>query len=614
MTATVNWTYKDSVAGQFALTAWQSGQCSTMPASTYRQAVMGLAQSSAQLSGLDMYAQGRAGKQWVPPATSPDPQTQWRSEVARNVGGAAPRGLSPHAKAYALAARWCLRQLAEAKPATGAPDAACGGIIPPGEPGEGNPLLWPAVAVVASAFVAAAYATGQAITGLISLKRARTAEAADTARWITHAQMTLKATGKIPPPPQSVQALAAAEAKAQDSSLVKQAVLVLAVAAAGYAAYRFTRPERRTNPRRVSDPPPRRRLRRAKPSPKPPRRNNAGKKRKAPRAAPRRKPKAEARARRAQNPWPLAWGPDAAFKLGEIYGDREAGLRELLATARWDAKREPLTKKDKSDLRRGYEAGKKGSRGQAGAYGGAGRSSAAAAQGVRASRLGDRGPRGTNWTGHKPKTKKNPPRTFKPGQAVKVGKAYRMDGPARPDEWTGGPYTVVSGPHANGDYGLARGASDARYTPSEAAQLSSADADVFINAGRLRRARRTRKHNPRKRSAPKRGAGGRWLQRADRAIAKKGTAGSFDEQAARAGYPDALEYAAAIMKSWRAWTAAGKPQKTKPTVQNRKTRRKQGITLKTMRRANFALNAQKRKKKTRSQVSGARRASRAKRR
>ena len=70
-------------------------------------------------------------------------------------------------------------------------------------------------------------------------------------------------------------------------------------------------------------------------------------------------------------------------------------------------------------------------------------------------------------------------------------------------------------------------------------------------------------------------------------IEAKGTEGAFTKQARRAGYKDTMEFARAVMDGWR----SGKKK-----VFNKKTRRLQRITEKTMDRANFALNVQKRRK------------------
>ena len=76
-----------------------------------------------------------------------------------------------------------------------------------------------------------------------------------------------------------------------------------------------------------------------------------------------------------------------------------------------------------------------------------------------------------------------------------------------------------------------------------------------------------------------------WLQEADEEIEEAGTEGAFTKQARRAGYKNTMQFARAVMKGWRSG---------KKTVLNKKTRKQQGITKKTMSRANFAINAQKR--------------------
>ena len=81
-----------------------------------------------------------------------------------------------------------------------------------------------------------------------------------------------------------------------------------------------------------------------------------------------------------------------------------------------------------------------------------------------------------------------------------------------------------------------------------------------------------------------------WLQEADQEIEDDGTEGAFTKQARRAGYKNTMEFARKVMAGWRSG---------KKTVLNKKTRKKQGITKKTMARANFAINAQKRRRNPR---------------
>ena len=81
-----------------------------------------------------------------------------------------------------------------------------------------------------------------------------------------------------------------------------------------------------------------------------------------------------------------------------------------------------------------------------------------------------------------------------------------------------------------------------------------------------------------------------WLQEADEEIEDSGTEGAFTKQARRAGYKNTMQFARAVMKGWRSG---------KKTVLNKKTRKQQGITKKTMSRANFAINAQKRRRNPR---------------
>lgn len=85
----------------------------------------------------------------------------------------------------------------------------------------------------------------------------------------------------------------------------------------------------------------------------------------------------------------------------------------------------------------------------------------------------------------------------------------------------------------------------------------------------------------------KKNPSGRWIQKVDKRIEKKGTEGAFTKQAKRAGYNDPMEYAAKIMAAWR----SGRKR-----VYNRKTKRDQKISLQLMRRANFALNVQSRRR------------------
>lgn len=74
-----------------------------------------------------------------------------------------------------------------------------------------------------------------------------------------------------------------------------------------------------------------------------------------------------------------------------------------------------------------------------------------------------------------------------------------------------------------------------------------------------------------------------WIQNVDKEIDKKNTKGAFTRQARNAGYENTLDYAKAVMKGWK------KDKK----VYNKKNKRMQRITEKTMRRANFALSVNK---------------------
>ena len=77
----------------------------------------------------------------------------------------------------------------------------------------------------------------------------------------------------------------------------------------------------------------------------------------------------------------------------------------------------------------------------------------------------------------------------------------------------------------------------------------------------------------------------KWLQEVDEEMEEDHTVGAFTKQARRAGYSNTMEYARKVMAAWRDGTKK---------VYNKKTRKRQGITTRTMRRANFAINAQKR--------------------
>ena len=88
------------------------------------------------------------------------------------------------------------------------------------------------------------------------------------------------------------------------------------------------------------------------------------------------------------------------------------------------------------------------------------------------------------------------------------------------------------------------------------------------------------------------GAGGKqsnpkWIQAVDKEIEEKGTEGAFTAQARKAGYTDTMDFARKVMKGWK----SGKK------VYNKRTGKTQTISLRTMRRANFAINVQKRNPK-----------------
>lgn len=90
------------------------------------------------------------------------------------------------------------------------------------------------------------------------------------------------------------------------------------------------------------------------------------------------------------------------------------------------------------------------------------------------------------------------------------------------------------------------------------------------------------------RSAPVRRSKKKWAQAVDRGIARRGTEGALTRQARRAGYDNTLTFARKAMSGWRSGSR---------TMVNKKTGKKQPVTLRTMRRANFALNVQPKKKR-----------------
>jgi len=80
----------------------------------------------------------------------------------------------------------------------------------------------------------------------------------------------------------------------------------------------------------------------------------------------------------------------------------------------------------------------------------------------------------------------------------------------------------------------------------------------------------------------------KWAQAVDRGIARRGTEGALTRQARRAGYDNTLTFARKAMAGWRNGSR---------TMVNKKTGKKQPVTVRTMRRANFALNVQPKKKR-----------------
>jgi len=96
--------------------------------------------------------------------------------------------------------------------------------------------------------------------------------------------------------------------------------------------------------------------------------------------------------------------------------------------------------------------------------------------------------------------------------------------------------------------------------------------------------RKTAKRKTTKRATKKRAD---WLQKADREIQRDGTQGAFTRQARRAGWRDTLAYARAVMAAWR---------RGDKLVMNQRTGKRQRVTKRTMERANFAINAQRRRR------------------
>lgn len=94
--------------------------------------------------------------------------------------------------------------------------------------------------------------------------------------------------------------------------------------------------------------------------------------------------------------------------------------------------------------------------------------------------------------------------------------------------------------------------------------------------------RRTKRRTKRVRSKKK------WAQAVDRGMQERGTVGSFTTQARSAGYSDTMEFARKVMAGWRDGSK---------TVYNKRTRRNMRITKRTMYRANFAINIQKRRRR-----------------
>jgi hypothetical protein len=102
------------------------------------------------------------------------------------------------------------------------------------------------------------------------------------------------------------------------------------------------------------------------------------------------------------------------------------------------------------------------------------------------------------------------------------------------------------------------------------------DGPVSFTTKAKRKAKSKKRKNP----------GHDWIQKATAKSKAAGTEGAFTKQAKRAGYRTALSFAKAIMRRWRAGHK---------TVENKKTGRMQRVSVTTMRRANLAINMQKRR-------------------
>jgi hypothetical protein len=99
-------------------------------------------------------------------------------------------------------------------------------------------------------------------------------------------------------------------------------------------------------------------------------------------------------------------------------------------------------------------------------------------------------------------------------------------------------------------------------------------------AGRMGDLEKASKQASRRKNAGKRSK--KWIQKADAQMERAGTEGAFTAQAKRAGYDDPLKYARHVKKTYEAARKKGKTAGSKGVP-----------TLRTYRRAMFALNAQK---------------------
>ena len=83
-----------------------------------------------------------------------------------------------------------------------------------------------------------------------------------------------------------------------------------------------------------------------------------------------------------------------------------------------------------------------------------------------------------------------------------------------------------------------------------------------------------------------------WIQEAEEEIQEEGTEGTFTNQARARGWKDTLAFARAVMAAWDRSKKTGR----RPTVKNKRTGKVSPVDVRLMRRANFALNVQPKKK------------------